>query len=149
MSTSTNNDNFGAKPTLDPARAASIRTIGWVVAGVGLALTAAAYFAGDHHTFASSYLVGYMWAVTIALGGLFWPLVWRLTKAGWPAATRRHMEWMAAFLPIAIILFIPVILNAHDIYHHWMSEEAKHDVLLQKKAAWLNPSGVLSPCKSV
>jgi hypothetical protein len=96
---------------------------------------------GDHHIFASSYLVGFLWATTIALGGLFWPLVWRLTKAGWPVATRRHMEWFAGFLPFAILLFIPIIFFSHDIYHHWMSEEAKSDPILIKKAAWLNPTG--------
>ena len=129
-----------AKPTLDPDRAAKVRMFGWIALVVGVLACVAGYFI-DHHTFASSYLVGYVWATTIALGGLFWPIVWRLTKAGWPVATRRHMEWFAAFLPFAIILFIPILLQSHDIYHHWMGDHAKHDPLLQKKAAWLNPTG--------
>jgi hypothetical protein len=140
MSTTNHSTDFGGKPTLDPARAGSVRLAGWIALVVGIVLTAVAYFA-DHEKFASSYLTGFLWALTIALGGLFWPLVWRLTKAGWPAATRRHMEWMAGFIPFAVILFIPVILNAHHLYHHWMSAEAAHDPVLVKKAAWLNEKG--------
>jgi hypothetical protein len=131
--------DFGAKPVLDAARAGTIRMYGWAVLVVGLGLSGLAYAVGGEQ-FASSYLVGFMTATTIALGGLFWPLVWRLTKAGWPAATRRHMEWMAGYLPFAILLFIPVLLKSHDIYHHWMSAEAQHDPILMKKASWLNPN---------
>ena len=141
MSTNSNDTaDFGAKPVLDAARAGTIRMAGWAVLVIGLVLCGIAFAAGGDK-FGPSYLVGFLWATTIALGGLFWPLVWRLTKAGWPAATRRHMEWMAGFLPIAIVLFIPIILKSHDIYHHWMSEEAKADPILVKKAAWLNPTG--------
>jgi hypothetical protein len=130
-----------AKPTLDAATAAKVRTFGWIALAVGVVLTVVAFLAGDKHAVASSYLVGFLWAITIALGGLFWPIVWRLTKAGWPVATRRHMEWFATFIPIGAILFIPIILTSHDIYHHWMSAEAKHDPILIKKAAWLNETG--------
>ncbi len=129
-----------AKPTLSPEAAKKVQTFGLVALVVGLVL-AGAGVAVDSKTFASSYLVGFLWVTTIALGGLFWPLIWHLTKASWPAATRRHMEWFAGFLPVAIILFIPVVLFSHDIYHHWMGEHAKHDPLLIKKAAWLNPTG--------
>ncbi len=139
---STNSNDLVAKPTLDPARAGTVRTLGWAVLAIGLVLCGIAFAAGGE-AFASSYLVGFMWATTIALGGLFWPLVWRLTKAGWPVATRRHMEWMATFLPIAIVLIIPIILKRHDIYHHWMSPEAAHDPVLVKKHAWLNETGFI------
>ena len=138
---STNTKDFGAKPTLDPATAGKVRTAGWAALVVGVVACVAAKLLGDKETFASAYLVGFIWATTIALGGLFFPLVWRLTKAGWPAATRRHMEWMATFLPFAILLFIPVLLESHTLYHHWMGEQAKSDPILIKKAAWLNETG--------
>jgi hypothetical protein len=139
MSSNTNSTDFGAQPVLDAARAGTVRMVGWAALAVGLVLCAVGFFAGGE-AFASSYLVGFMWATTIALGGLFWPIVWRLTKASWPAATRRHMEWMAAYLLIAAVLFIPVVVKAPDLFHHWMSEEAHHDPILLKKASWLNPT---------
>jgi hypothetical protein len=130
----------GAQSHLSDAQKKSLLTIATGVMVVCLALCGAA-FAVDGERFGFSYLVGYMWAVTIALGALCWIVIWRLTKAGFAVANRRHMEWMTTFLPVAALLFIPIILKGHTIYHHWMGPEAAHDPILIKKQAWLNPTG--------
>jgi hypothetical protein len=130
----------GAPHHLSEAQKKSLMGLATGLLVVGLGATAAALAVGGHRA-GFSYLVGYMWATTIALGALGFSLIWRLTKAGWPVATRRHAEWLASFLPVAIVLFIPIILNGHDIYHHWMGPEAASDEILKKKAAWLNPTG--------
>lgn len=106
---------------------------------LGLVLTGAA-FAADKHRLASSYLVGFMWTATIGIGALFFILIQFVTRAGWGVAPRRQAEWIAgSLIPIAL-LFLPVVLFAHDLFHHWMGEEAAHDPLLVKKAAYLNPT---------
>jgi hypothetical protein len=138
MSSNTNPPDFGAKPVLDAARAGTVRMVGWAALVIGLVLTGVGFAAGGK-AFESSYLVGFIWATTIALGGLFWPIVWHLTKASWPAATRRHMEWLSGYLLIAIALFIPIVWKGKSLYSEWMGEEAHHDAVLAKKASWLNP----------
>jgi len=129
----------GAKHRLDETTAAKVRGMGLGMGVAGLVLIGLGLAAGGD-TFPSSYLVGFGWATTIALGGLFFPMIWRLTKAGWPVAARRHMEWLAGFLPLVAILFIPVVLKSHDLYHHWMDGQTKTDPILIKKAAWLDPT---------
>ncbi|AKT43933.1 hypothetical protein [Chondromyces crocatus] len=109
------------------------------LAVVGVVLGAAGYFT-DAHRFAFSYLTGFLWLTTIALGGLFFVIIQHLTKAGWSVAPRRHMEWISGALPACAALFLPIVLFAHDIWHHWMGPEAAHDEILQKKAGYLNPS---------
>lgn len=126
---------------------------GAAIAAVGIVLAAIAGFA-DAERFAFSYLVGYYFTVTAAVGALIWIIIQHLAKAGWSVAARRMMEWIAGFLPLAIVLFIPVVVLAPHIYHHWwggpetvktvVEEGVKHtvkhlDESIEKKHAFLNP----------
>lgn len=87
--------------------------------------------------FAFSYLVGYTWAVTVAVGALIFVLLQHLTRAGWSSAARRQMEWLSSALLPLTILFVPVALLAPRIYE-WMSPAALADPLIAKKHAYLN-----------
>lgn len=113
-------------------------------AGMGLAVVgvvaAGAGYAMDAKRFAFSYLIGFLFVATIALGGLFFVLVQHLARAGWSVAARRQMEWLASLLPAVAVLSIPIFLWAHDLYHHWMGPQAATDPILQKKAGYLNPN---------
>jgi hypothetical protein len=69
--------------------------------------------------FGYSWLVAFMFFLTLALGGLFLVLLHHLTDAGWSAATRRFCEHIASLLPWLGILFIPVVVLLGKIYP-WM-----------------------------
>jgi hypothetical protein len=127
----------GAKD-LGDARKRMLNSVAIASLVVGLALAAVGFAVGKAEGFAPLYLVGYIWATTIGLGALGFVLVWRASKAGWPVAARRHMEWMTKFLYAAVILFIPIFLWRHEIYHHWMSAAGQADPILHKKHSWLN-----------
>ena len=62
-----------------------------------------------------------------------------LTGGGWGFVIRRVLEAATRTLPLMAILFIPVILGAHSIYHEWTDHEelAKHPVV-QLKTPYLN-----------
>ncbi|MFT3769863.1 MAG: hypothetical protein QM820_30900 [Minicystis sp.] len=107
------------------------------VLAVGVLLGGAAWKADPKH-FAFSYLTGFATVATVGLGALFFIIIQYLTKAGWSVIPRRAMEWVSGILPATAILFLPIIAFSHDLFHHWMSEEAHHDPILQKKAAYLN-----------
>jgi hypothetical protein len=122
---------------LDKAAGSKLNTVAYAVLGLGV-LLAGAGFAADKHRFAFSYLVGFIYVLTLGLGGLFFVIIQHLTRAGWSVAARRQMEWLAGILPVAAVLFLPVVLFSHDLYHHWMGEEAKQDAILVHKSGYLN-----------
>jgi len=58
----------------------------------------------------TAYLTAFMFFTTISLGGLFFVIVQHLTRAGWSATVRRVSELLAAMLPVAAILFLPILV---------------------------------------
>jgi hypothetical protein len=126
-------------PRLEKSQGAKLVNMGGALAVVGLLLCGAAA-AVDHERFAFSYLTGFMFVLTLGLGALFFVIVQHLTRAGWSVAARRQMEWLSGILPVLAVLFIPIVVFAHTLYHHWMGEQAAHDEVLLKKAAYLNPT---------
>src|SRR5437016_5408250 len=61
--------------------------------------------------FFHSYLFGYVFALDIALGALFWVLIHHVSDAGWSVGLRRVFENMnRAIIPLAV-LFLPVLIG--------------------------------------
>lgn len=81
-----------------------------VVAGIaGLVLLVGAMV--NPKQFFHSYLFGYVFALDIALGALFWVLIHHVTDAGWSVGLRRIFENLTrALLPLAV-LFLPVLIG--------------------------------------
>ena len=77
---------------------------------------------------AFSWLVAFMFFLSIALGGLFFVLTHYATKASWSVVVRRIGEYAMITLPLFLLLFIPIYaLWGHDLYH-WMDHEVvEHD----------------------
>ena len=75
----------------------------------------------DTKQFFHSYLFGYVFALDIALGALFWVLIHHVADAGWSVGLRRVFENMnRAIIPLAV-LFLPVLIgtftgNLHTWY---------------------------------
>jgi hypothetical protein len=88
---------------------------------------------------AFSYLVGYLFALTLALGPLFFVIVQHAARAGWSVVVRRIAENLASVLPLFALLFIPIWLGRHELYHHWLDAEAvAADPVLKAKEPYLN-----------
>ena len=108
--------------------------------GAGAAAMAGGLATGAFHgEGATAYLVSYLYFFTIAAGALFFIVIQHATRAGWSVAVRRIAELLAMGLPMMALLFAPIWLSSHDVYHHWMSEEAANDPVLVAKAGYLNP----------
>ena len=122
------------EPLLLPANhlIRKLPVIGAVLAvlGIGGALA----FGGELRAF--SYLTGYIFWLGVALGALFFVLVFNLARASWNIALRRIVENMAMTLPMLAVLFIPVLYFMGDLYHHWLHPEG--DPILEGKAAYLH-----------
>jgi hypothetical protein len=86
-------------------------------------------------SFAFSWLVSFMFCLSLCLGALFLVLVHHLFDAGWSVPIRRFNEHIAGLLfPWMAILFVPVALMATTLYH-WMGpqEQAHPDHALHAK----------------
>jgi hypothetical protein len=88
--------------------------------------------------FAFSYLTAFLFAVSIAIGSLFWVMIHHLTAAGWSVVVRRLFENLTQCLPVLTLLFLPIALSLGSLYG-WMDAEANaNDPLWQAKRGYLN-----------
>lgn len=100
---------------------------------------------GSHpEQFYFSWLASFMFFLSLALGGLFFVLLHFVTKAGWGVVVRRLAETLSGTLPLFVLLFIPVALGLHELYHWSHAEAVAEDHLLQGKTWWLNSGRFLS-----
>jgi hypothetical protein len=113
-------------------------TLGFLILGAG-ALGAGALLADWEH-FIRSYLTGFAFALSLALGALFFVILQHLTRSGWSVTVRRLAETMAgAVLPLAV-LYIPVILGMKALYP-WAGDA--HGDFSPAKQAWLDSTFVI------
>lgn len=83
--------------------------------------------------FAYSWLLAFMFFLSLSLGALFLVLMHHLFDAGWSVPIRRFCEHIASFLfPWMALLFIPIALLAKRIYP-WMTELSHPDHALRAK----------------
>ncbi|HKR15209.1 MAG TPA: hypothetical protein VJT15_24295 [Pyrinomonadaceae bacterium] len=108
-----------------------------LIAGIVLILAMLLPF--NHDRFFEAYLIGWTFWTGIAVGSVALLMLQHLTGGGWGFVIRRILEASTRTLPFMAILFIPILLGAHSLYHHWMDHEemAKHEVVAFK-APYLN-----------
>ena len=108
---------------------------------LGLAVVAIGWFKDSTHALASLH-VGVITAITICLGATFFVLIFNLVNAGWVSTFKRQYENLMSLLPIVSLLMIPVFVLDYlkgGALFTWMSSAAHGDVILEKKAGFLNP----------
>jgi hypothetical protein len=92
--------------------------------------------------FLHSYLVSYVYILSIALGGLFFVASQHASRAGWSVTVRRLAEILAGTLPWLTVLFLPILLPTllgNASLYPWADASAvSRDPQLQHKAAYLN-----------
>ncbi|EMI27131.1 MULTISPECIES: hypothetical protein [Rhodopirellula] len=118
--------------------------IGGIVALVGGAFFSNSAIGGRFGM--SSYLVAYMYCLTLAIGSLFFVLIQHLTRAGWSVVVRRVAELMMIMVIPLALLFIPIAVSAYTgSLYAWSVEgyQADHGVpsaIWEEKERWLNPN---------
>jgi hypothetical protein len=107
--------------------------VGGIVAVIGLVI--------DHKQFAFSWLLAFMFFLSLCLGGMFLSMVHHLFDASWSVATRRFCEHLStlAGLPM-LFLFIPIAILAPDLYE-WMHQLHHPSVDLKTKYPLLTQPG--------
>lgn len=116
-----------------------------IAAAIGVLGLLASFFlapGGEHgrEAFLRSYLVNFMFFLSLGLGGLFFVMITHLVRAGWSVPLRRVAEalaWMV--IPMSLGALV-VMFNVPSIYEWSHADVVEHDWLLQQKAGWLNES---------
>ena len=110
--------------------------------GLGLALLgglgSAVLFAGNPAQFYFSWLVAFVFFLTIGLGSLYFVLIHSATQSGWGVVVRRLAETVAATLPLFALLFLPVAFGMQALFPWSREELVATDHLLQWKRPFLN-----------
>jgi hypothetical protein len=124
-----NSSNENQLPPLNLSRwrklPAVLMVVGAVLSVIGLVIKPA--------EFGYSWLLAFMFYLSIALGGLFLVMIHHLTDAGWSVAIRRFCEHLGALLfPWLAVLFVPVLLLAPKIFT-WMTLNPNSDRALSAK----------------
>jgi len=85
-----------------------------------------------------AYLTGYFYFFLLGIGGLFFTSIQHLTKAGWSVNVRRFCEAFTAYLPVAAVGGLLLLLAGPRLYE-WMDKaHVAADPLLAHKAPYLN-----------
>jgi hypothetical protein len=95
-------------------------------------------WATDPHQFYFSYLVGWSFCLTIALGALYFVVIHHLTKARWSVVVCRIAESLLWSFPLLALLSIPILFGMHDLYHWTHEDVVAADPVLSGKTAYLN-----------
>lgn len=83
--------------------------------------------------FAHSYLLAYMFFLSICLGGLFLTLIHHIFDASWSVPVRRINEHLGFLLPVMGVLFIPIAIFAPSEIYGWMKSNPEFDHALSAK----------------
>jgi hypothetical protein len=85
-----------------------------------------------------SWLVSFLFFLSLALGALFFVLIQYASQGGWGIVLRRIGETTFATLPVVAALFLPLLLGLRYLYPWIVPGAADHDALLRWKAPYLN-----------
>ncbi|MDA1044559.1 MAG: hypothetical protein O3C57_04975 [Verrucomicrobia bacterium] len=130
-----------SQTNLDTNKAQSL-TLKIGIAGLALFALALVFPQARAQAF-QSYILGYAFCMSLALGSFSILLLQNVTGGRWGISIRRLLEAASGTIPYMAILFIPVVLGARYIYP-WATPEAAHDHIVQMKVAYLNlPAFVL------
>jgi hypothetical protein len=114
-----------------------IPLIGAAVAVVGIAVSAILGPANPQQFF-FSWLVSFLFFLSLGLGALFFVLIQYAVQGGWGIVLRRVGETVFATLPVMAILFVPLLFGLVDLYPWAVPGAAEHDALLRWKEPFLN-----------
>ncbi len=114
--------------------------LGLVLAVVGLGGSLAFGFMSEanRRQLWHSWLVGSLFVLSIALGGLFFVLIHHSTQAGWSVVLRRIAEHVMGTLPFLALPFLPLLLFGMGDLFDWSHADAAQNALLLHKRPYLN-----------
>jgi hypothetical protein len=119
---------------IDRPSAPLLKTICLVLAAIGLIVFVIGLFLQPDRTW-QALLVNWLYFTSISSAGVMFVAVQRITTARWSRPIVRFLEGYVAFLPVAFVLLLLIVLvGRHHIF--WWSD---HVPEIHEKRVWLNP----------
>ena len=111
-----------------------------IAAGCALlgAIGCAILGAANPKQFFFSWLMSFLFFLSLVLGALFFTLFMYACQGGWGIVVRRICETVFATVPMMAVLFVPLLFGLNYLYPWSVPGAAEHDPLLQWKAPFLN-----------
>ncbi len=119
---------------------------GWLVPtalGAALLVLSLVGWVVEPAQFYFSYLVGWVFCLSLSVGALFFIIIQHLTKAWWGVVVRRLGESLMWGFPLLLVLGLPLVFGMHDLYH-WTHAELyveggpEYDAIIAGKRPYLN-----------
>jgi hypothetical protein len=110
-----------------------LKTIALVLAGLGLIVFVIGLLVNPDRVW-QALLVNWLYFTSISSAGVMFVAVQRITTARWSRPIIRFLEGYAAFLPVAFVLLLALLVGRHHIF--WWSN---HVPEIPEKRVWLNP----------
>ncbi len=117
---------------------ANLQKTGIILLLVGVVFGALHFFV-DFQNALFSYLLSYMFLVSIGVGALFLVALEYVVNADWSVPIRRVVENVATIVPLLIILAIPLLFNLTNVFS-WARPIPSADKVLLSKSPFLNTS---------
>lgn len=123
--------------SFDPKHAGGLPTIFLAAGIIGIVGSLIGLFVARQQ-FAFSWLFGFAYFFTIAVGALFWTCLHHATDSEWSVVVRRQLENITRILPWFILFFLPLLLFCAPDLWKWWNMPAGADPLLDKKQPYLS-----------
>ncbi len=110
-----------------------IKSVGLALTVLGAVAFGAALFV-DYDAAWRAYLTAWVYFTGLALGAVVWSAILRITSARWGRSLMRFFEAPVAFLPVAGVLFVGLVIGGWTSHiYEWVHHPIHH------KEAWLTP----------
>ena len=116
---------------------ARIQRVAWAVGAAALALCIFGAFL-DATEFFRSYLLAYLFWVSLALGSLGIVLLHNLVGGKWGVVIGQFLDSGVRTLPLMALLIVPLLAGIPLIYEWAHNDVVAHDALLRHKSPYLN-----------
>src|SRR6478735_9325313 len=119
-----------------------IKAVGVGVVALGISAFLGAGEKDGWNRFSHSYLVAFVWVMTIGAGALWWVTIQNIVNSHWSTVIRRVGELIAANAPVLAVLALPVVLPlimGNPVMYQWADSELMHkSEELANKIGYLN-----------
>lgn len=116
---------------------ASLNKTGWILLVAGAALGLLGFYV-DHSRAVFSYLVAYMFLVSLGVGSVFLLALEYVAGADWSVPFRRIIEFTGFITPFLLILAIPLLFNLDQLFQWAQPQIVAKDEILAGKSPYLN-----------
>ena len=112
-----------------------LATLSLLLAVVGFAIFLVGVFTGNARAW-QAYHINWLFFTTISSAGVAIAAAQRITTARWSRPTVRIIEGFVAWLPVAFVLLVLMLIGGKRAIFPWVTEPPT----IPEKALWLNPT---------